>query len=501
MMTKVLQMASFIDDTFDAYGIFDELVSFTDAIQRWDTNAIDSVPPYLRHAYQVLLGIYDEMEQVLAKECKLDRVYYAKYEMKKLVRAYFKEAQWLNADYTPRYEEHMENALATSAYLMASITCLVGIEKFISRETFEWLKNDPLIVRAASLISKAMDDVVGYEKEITNGWKDINKEFLRPTEVPMFVLERVLNFARVMDMSYKNEDGYTNSKAPPSSILGLSNTNDPNSAQAQTGDPFYAYGFSPYANVSGVAGTSTMSPPNPSITNNPLFTLVTPATVSPQLIVQKNIGEPSHDQLYPSEMTFKPPNPHYHAHQHDSPILIKSIVKSEEHKEMAREVRSLEQSMRNMQGLGGPKSVSYKYLCMFPDVYFLLGFKIPKFEKYEWHGDPVAYLRCYCNQLRGVGGKEQLLMAYLGERLSILGSEWFVDQDIDKWSSWDDLANEFVQQFQYNVELIPDEKFQTNIKKKNNENFREYAIRWREQAVRVKPPMKESKMVEVFIQA
>ncbi|KAM3308762.1 hypothetical protein P3S67_010506 [Capsicum chacoense] len=163
MMTKVLQMASFIDDTFDAYGIFDELVSFTDAIQRWDTNAINSVPPYLRHAYQVLLGIYDEMEQVLAKECKLDSVYYAKYEMKKLVRAYFKEAQWLNADYTPRYEEHMENALATSAYLMASITCLVGIEKFISRETFEWLKNDPLIVRVASLISRAMDDVVGYE--------------------------------------------------------------------------------------------------------------------------------------------------------------------------------------------------------------------------------------------------------------------------------------------------------------------------------------------------
>ena len=51
-----------------------------------------------------------------------------------------------------------------------------------------------------------------YDKEVVNGWKDINKELLRPTEVPIFVLERILNLARVMDTLYKEEDGYTNSK-------------------------------------------------------------------------------------------------------------------------------------------------------------------------------------------------------------------------------------------------------------------------------------------------
>ncbi|PHT60873.1 hypothetical protein T459_35276 [Capsicum annuum] len=101
---------------------------------------------------------------------------------------------------------------------------------------------------------------------------------------------------------------------------------------------------------------------------------------------------------------------------------------------------------------------------------------MPKFEKYDGYGDPVPYLRRYCNQLRGVRGKEELLMAYFGESLSRLASEWFVDQDIDKWISWDDLANEFVQQFQYNVELIPDEKSLTSITMKNPESFREYAI-------------------------
>nr|XP_025884578.1 uncharacterized protein LOC112940521 [Solanum lycopersicum] len=39
------------------------------------------------------------------------------------------------------------------------------------------------------------------------------------------------------------------------------------------------------------------------------------------------------------------------------------------------------------------------------------------------------------------------------------------------------------------------------MKKNTTENFREYAIRWREQAARVKPPMKESEMIDVFLQA
>nr|UYW66145.1 (E)-caryophyllene synthase [Solanum elaeagnifolium] len=243
MMTKVIQMASLIDDTFDAYATLDELVQFTDAIQRWDISVIDSLPPYLRPAYQALLDIYDETEQVLAKEGKSDRVYYAKYEMKKLVRAYFKEAEWWNAGYIPKYKEHMENSLVSAGYMMVTTNCLVGMEEFIPKETFEWLMNEPLIVRASSFIARAMDDIVGHEheqqrgdvasiiecyvkeygvskqdaytkfhKEVINAWKDVNKEHIHLTEVPTFVLERVLNFTRVIDTIYQDEDGYTNSK-------------------------------------------------------------------------------------------------------------------------------------------------------------------------------------------------------------------------------------------------------------------------------------------------
>ncbi|XP_059299095.1 sesquiterpene synthase 9-like isoform X2 [Lycium ferocissimum] len=221
-------------------------------LTRWDISALDSLPPYMRPAYQALLDIYNENEEVLAKRCKSDRVNYAKNEMKKLVRAYFKEAQWLDAQYIPTCEENMKNALVSCAYMMLSTTSLVGMEEFISRETFEWMINEPLIVRASTVISRLMDDIAGHEdeqqrghvasiiesymkesgaskqeayiefqKEVTNAWKDINREFLHPTEVPMFVLERVLNLARVIDTLYQEKDGYTNSKGKLKDMINL----------------------------------------------------------------------------------------------------------------------------------------------------------------------------------------------------------------------------------------------------------------------------------------
>ncbi|XP_010325210.1 uncharacterized protein [Solanum lycopersicum] len=153
-----------------------------------------------------------------------------------------------------------------------------------------------------------------------------------------------------------------------------------------------------------------------------------------------------------------------------------------------------------MQGLGEHKSVSFKDLCMFPDVHLPLGFKTPKFDKYNGHGDPVAHLRRFCNQLRGAGGKE-LLMAYFGESFTGIASEWFIDQVISHWHVWDDMTQDFVQQFQYNIDIIPDRNSLPNMKKKPSESFREYAIRWREQAARVKPPMKDYELIDVFLQA
>ncbi|OIT34738.1 germacrene c synthase [Nicotiana attenuata] len=253
MLLKVFKMLSICDDTYDAYATFDELVLLTDAIQRWDISAMDSLPPYMRPFYQAMLDVFNEMEEVLAKEDKSDRIYYGKFEVKKLARAYFKEAKWLNAGYIPTCEEYIENAIVSNTFMALGTLSLIGMEELITKDIFEWITSEPSIVRASSTICRLMDDIsdhevqqqrghvasiiecfmkeygaskeeayVKFRKEVRNSWKDINKALLRPTEVPTFVLERVLNLARSMDTHFQDEeDGYTDSTSKSKDVITL----------------------------------------------------------------------------------------------------------------------------------------------------------------------------------------------------------------------------------------------------------------------------------------
>ncbi|XP_075078640.1 uncharacterized protein LOC142164585 [Nicotiana tabacum] len=153
-----------------------------------------------------------------------------------------------------------------------------------------------------------------------------------------------------------------------------------------------------------------------------------------------------------------------------------------------------------MHGLANQVSVSYKYLCPFPDVQLPAGFKMPKFDLYEGYGDPMAHLQGFCSKMRGAGGKDELLLAYFGQSLSGSALEWYTRQDSSRWYTWDDLAQAFAGHFQYNLEIVPDRLTLLKLEKKTGESFTEFGFRSREQAARVDPPMREGEMVDYFLQ-
>ncbi|XP_070022610.1 uncharacterized protein [Nicotiana sylvestris] len=237
----------------------------------------------------------------------------------------------------------------------------------------------------------------------------------------------------------------------------------------------------------------------------PILATTTPVSLSDQFY-------PFRFSLHPNCMTIagtsvahsqtkEDHSPEYHSYLFDLPAKIEKPGRKIALKEITQRLKSLEQQLKNMQGLAGQKSISFKDLYMFPDVRLPLGFKTPKFEKYDGHGDPIACLKRYCNQLRGAGGNEELLMAYFGESLMGIASEWFMGQDTSCWYVWDDMAQAFVKQFQYNIDISTDRNSLSNLKKKPTESFREYAIKWREQATRVKPPTDDHEIITIFLQA
>nr|UZT70950.1 terpene synthase 5 [Paeonia delavayi] len=254
ILTKVIAMTSIIDDIYDVYATIDELQLFTEAVNRWDISNIGQLPEYMQICYQALLDVYNEIEEAMNQQGRSYRLYYAKQAMKNQVNAYFMEAKWCSTEYVPTMEEYMQVALVTSAYTMLATTSFVGMGDIVTKETFEWISKEPRIAKASAIICRLMDDMVSHKFEqerghvasgiecymkqhgvseeevrtefrnqVTIAWKVINQECFQSTAISKAVLIRVLNLARVIDVVYKDDDGYTNAgitlKSSVSSLL------------------------------------------------------------------------------------------------------------------------------------------------------------------------------------------------------------------------------------------------------------------------------------------
>jgi (-)-germacrene D synthase len=57
-------------------------------------------------------------------------------------------------------EEYMRFAAISSSSFVLSTTSLVGMGDIVTKESFEWLFNDPKILRASSITVRLMDDIV-----------------------------------------------------------------------------------------------------------------------------------------------------------------------------------------------------------------------------------------------------------------------------------------------------------------------------------------------------
>ncbi|KAK5834297.1 hypothetical protein PVK06_018174 [Gossypium arboreum] len=240
MTTKVLAMTSHLDDTYDSYATYDELIIYRSAIERWEIKCIDQLPEYMKLNYKALLDVYEEMEQLVAEHGRQYCVEYAKNAMIQLLQFYFMEAKWALQNYKPSFEEFKANAVSSSGYAMLAITSFVGMGDMITPETFKWAVSNPKIIEASTIICRFTDDVTEHKfkhrredewstidyymkeygataqeaydvfnKHIESAWKDTNQEFLKPREMPTEVLNRSLNLSRVMDVLDKDGDGYT----------------------------------------------------------------------------------------------------------------------------------------------------------------------------------------------------------------------------------------------------------------------------------------------------
>ncbi|KAL4273924.1 hypothetical protein GQ457_13G000940 [Hibiscus cannabinus] len=240
---KIVVLVSILDDSFDAYGTPQELQRLIYALKRWEKSALDELQDYPKVICKAVLVVFDEIAEEARKEGRSYSVPFAKDALIRLVKNYQAEVKWYQDGYVPTFEEYMSVAAKTSTYELFITTSFIGMGEVAGIEAFEWLKNDPKIIKALNVIGRLMNDIVSYkfeqlrehcpssvecyvkqhslseeltlrdfQKLLEDAWKDVNEECMRPTTVPRDLLLRHLNLARASYFFYKHGDGYTHPK-------------------------------------------------------------------------------------------------------------------------------------------------------------------------------------------------------------------------------------------------------------------------------------------------
>ncbi|KAL0423886.1 UNVERIFIED_CONTAM: Isoprene synthase, chloroplastic [Sesamum radiatum] len=67
-LTKLAMLITVLDDVYDVYGSLEELEQFTDAVERWDINAVNYLPHYMKLAFLALYNTINNIAYNTLKE-------------------------------------------------------------------------------------------------------------------------------------------------------------------------------------------------------------------------------------------------------------------------------------------------------------------------------------------------------------------------------------------------------------------------------------------------
>ncbi|KAK1321032.1 hypothetical protein QJS10_CPA03g00941 [Acorus calamus] len=241
-ITKVNSMLTTIDDTYDVYGSMDELVLLTDAVNRWELNAQQNLPEYLKVLISALFKTVEEISQEILNKKGVDILSYLKKGWADLCNSYLLEAKWYHSGYTPTFDEYLNNAwISVSVPVTLTHTYFYVIEE-ITDEALDGLLNYNGVIRWSCMIIRLINDLAGFvdkieiekgdipksiqcymlEKGVTEEvavehirglvnetWRKINEECVAKSVFPREFIDACMNTARMSHSIYQYGDGFS----------------------------------------------------------------------------------------------------------------------------------------------------------------------------------------------------------------------------------------------------------------------------------------------------
>ncbi|XP_027169533.1 uncharacterized protein LOC113769267 [Coffea eugenioides] len=211
-----------------------------------------------------------------------------------------------------------------------------------------------------------------------------------------------------------------------------------------------------------------------------------PHTYAPT--IQTNPSHPQIPQNYPPvnlNIPLEPQEPYYYSTAEPLTLDTASQGKIEVgessmpiDKSLLKRLDRFDEFMRKSQGLSKQGGLDYNELCLFPDMQLPVGFKAPKFSKYDGTCNPKTHLRMFANKLGKPVDDENLPIHLFLESLEGDALDWYSNLKPDAMRTWMDLSTAFVRHYEYNCELAPTKTTLEGTKRKPSDDHKTYAKRW-----------------------
>jgi hypothetical protein len=166
-------------------------------------------------------------------------------------------------------------------------------------------------------------------------------------------------------------------------------------------------------------------------------------------------------------------------------------------KQSAEQMEYILSKLRVLEGSHG--TIDPSQYCIVTDIEIPKDFKVPDFEKYKGTTDPLTHLQMYCSKMGAYLKNEKMMLYYFQESLTNPAIKWYLNLDKKEIRTWNDLANAFLKQYKHNTDFAPDKSSLKKLIMHRNEDFRTFALRWRNEAAQIEPPMTEKELVDAFI--
>uniref|UniRef100_A0A0D9X487 Terpene synthase n=1 Tax=Leersia perrieri TaxID=77586 RepID=A0A0D9X487_9ORYZ len=261
MLAKLFIFVSIFDDIYDNYSTLEESKLLTEAMERWDEEAAEELPGYMKFFKKVLDTI-----KAIERDLKLQGnklVDYVKNLLINATQCYYYEVKWhaQGADQTATVKEHLKISVPSSCCMHVPVYAFISmgnINNVTTDDAINWGMAYPKIITYSCVVGRIVNDITSHEREqgsssehvvsstveacmrehggitkseayvklrelVEESWMDIAEEYcLRPAAVQLQpLLEAVVNATRMLDFLYKDQDAYTDPHALKNTIASV----------------------------------------------------------------------------------------------------------------------------------------------------------------------------------------------------------------------------------------------------------------------------------------